>query len=312
MIRIIPSHEFRRRARAAMKPVLSTLVVIALILTLPSLIQSLVITLTDASPVQLLQDVSNRLMQIAETPNITESQALAALEEAMTAYEANMMTFYREKGPLLGAMALVILLITPVLSLGMSAAVLHALRKQPFTVGIVVSRMRYFLKALGLDLLITLKACLWAFPGMAVMIVSAFLPAGVMSLGMLAGMALMVVQVVRAVYLYALSFYFLADDPAKRVRDCICASKAAMKGRRMELFLLEISFIGWSLLISLGQSFAMGLLGSAIGMTLGMFASLFLTVYTKCATGAFYLEYALGPVDASAPQDAASAGDEIL
>ena len=44
--------------------------------------------------------------------------------------------------------------------------------------------------------------------------------------------------------------------------------------------------------------------GQVIAMTLGMFASLFLTVYTNCAKTAFYQEYAVGPVAAPAQEAA--------
>ena len=45
-------------------------------------------------------------------------------------------------------------------------------------------------------------------------------------------------------------------------------------------------------------------------MTLGMFASLFLTVYTNCAKAAFYQEYAVSP--AARPAREAAEEDPVI
>ncbi|MDR2358016.1 MAG: DUF975 family protein [Oscillospiraceae bacterium] len=44
---------------------------------------------------------------------------------------------------------------------------------------------------------------------------------------------------------YSLAIYVLADDPTKGVLECIRESKRMMKGRKLDLFVLELSFIGW-------------------------------------------------------------------
>jgi hypothetical protein len=45
---------------------------------------------------------------------------------------------------------------------------------------------------------------------------------------------------------YSMAIYILADDPAKGVFECIRESKQMMRGRKLDLFLLELSFLGWS------------------------------------------------------------------
>ena len=47
---------------------------------------------------------------------------------------------------------------------------------------------------------------------------------------------------------YRLATYFLLDDPARSAREAIRQSKRAMRGWKMELFVLDLSFIGWELL----------------------------------------------------------------
>lgn len=47
---------------------------------------------------------------------------------------------------------------------------------------------------------------------------------------------------------YRLAFYFLLDDPDCTARASITRSKRAMRGWKMELFTLDLSFLGWILL----------------------------------------------------------------
>ena len=54
-----------------------------------------------------------------------------------------------------------------------------------------------------------------------------------------------------AKYRYRQAIYILVDDPSKSPMQCIRESKAMMKGHKWELFVLNLSFIGWLLLASL-------------------------------------------------------------
>ena len=49
-------------------------------------------------------------------------------------------------------------------------------------------------------------------------------------------------------YSYALTPYITHDQPALPVRACLRRSQQMMKGYKMKLFLLDLSFIGWILL----------------------------------------------------------------
>ena len=52
-------------------------------------------------------------------------------------------------------------------------------------------------------------------------------------------------------YSYSMALYVLADNKGKSARECIAESKAMMEGHKMELFVLDLSFIGWYLLCCL-------------------------------------------------------------
>lgn len=313
MNHMIPAFEFRRRARMAMKPVMPILLIVALIAALPSLINDAVVLIADADPNQLMTTFSNRLMQVVENAGLTQSEVLGevVIDEVQLArdilavqesYLADVQTFLKEKGLLVAGLSLMVMVLGPVLTLGMINANLHALRKKEFTALIALSRMKYILKALGLMLLVALKILLWMLPGMAVTLLALFVDANMATLLMIVGCVGMIVPGIMAGYRYALAVYVLGDDPTTKLRACIRRSCEVMHKRKFELFSLEISFIGWSLLLSLVQSMLMGF-GPVIGLTLGMFASLFLTVYTNCAQAAFYQEYAVGKVELPPQED---------
>lgn len=315
MQKVVPSFAFRARARSAMKPVMSILLVVALIAALPSLISSTVLLMTSATPETILVDFSDRAMQVMEKYGLTQTVVvepdpidLAAMEADVwgvyDAFFADMDTFARTKGPIILGLSLMTMVLSPALTLGLINALLHALRRQEFTFSIALSRLRYFPKALGMELLLGLKYLLWMLPGMALMIAAMWLPAEAMILVMLLSVVVMMIPVVIAAYRYALAIFILADRPDTRITECIRRSKEIMKRRKLELFFLELSFIGWNLLVSYFQVMADGLLGPVLGMALGQFATLFLTVYMTCTQAAFYQEYAVTPVEAPETPDA--------
>ena len=321
MHHMIPAYEFRRRARMAMKTVMPILLVVALIATLPTLINSTVTLIADANPDTLLTEYSNRMMQVLEKHGLTETTAVTEevvideaqltrdLFEAVEGYLAFAQTFIEEKGLLIALLSLMVIVFSPVLTLGMNNALLHALRRQEFTPVIALSRMKYILKALGLMLMFALRLLLWMLPGLALMFGGMLLPETLSVLAMIAGLIVSIVMGIIASYRYAMVTYILADDPTVRIRDCFRRSCEVMQRRKMELFSLEISFIGWRLVLSLVQSFLVSF-GAVISLTLGMFASLFLTVYTNCAQAAFYQEYAVGPLPEA--EEAAPQAEDLL
>ncbi len=52
----------------------------------------------------------------------------------------------------------------------------------------------------------------------------------------------------RAYYSYRQAVFIMLDNPHLNCMQCIALSKAAMQGHRWELFVLDLSFLGWSML----------------------------------------------------------------
>ncbi len=75
-----------------------------------------------------------------------------------------------------------------------------------------------------------------------------------------------------AAYSYIMSYYILLENPGMAPMDVLRQSKSMMKGHRMDLFILHLTFAGWVLLTIL---------------TLGI-GSLWLTPYITASTTAFY------------------------
>lgn len=73
-------------------------------------------------------------------------------------------------------------------------------------------------------------------------------------------------------YSYAMGFYILADNPELTAREALARSKEMMRGHKMELFVLQLSFIGWYLLVSI---------------TFGI-ASIYVVPYMNATTANFY------------------------
>lgn len=60
---------------------------------------------------------------------------------------------------------------------------------------------------------------------------------------------LFIIPAIIKAYSYSQTAYILADDPS--VKDAITASRDMMNGHKLELFFLQLSFIGWVLLSAL-------------------------------------------------------------
>ncbi len=52
-------------------------------------------------------------------------------------------------------------------------------------------------------------------------------------------------------YAYSMSLYILADNKGKSARECIAESVEMTDGHKGELFVLDLSFIGWEFLVGL-------------------------------------------------------------
>ena len=59
---------------------------------------------------------------------------------------------------------------------------------------------------------------------------------------------LLVVPGIVKAYEYSMIPYILAEDPSTSLNDAFAKSKELTKGQKMDLFVLDLSFIGWWIL----------------------------------------------------------------
>ena len=280
----IPSGYYRKKALAALKGHWQPALLVALIVNLPTMLVQGFSMFTGND----LMDRLSAFIVSASRDGVLTQQVL--LQEINTIVAST--AFWLIRG-----LEILAMLITPCLSLGMYKWLMDLLHGQEQPVNAVFSRMRLFLKAIGLQLLIILKVILWTLPGLAVMII-VMLPvlragssqaqaealAATQAMTFLP-MLLMIVPGVIAALRYALSEYIMAEKPESKIRFCVSHSKELMKDQKKNLFFLLTSFLLWYLLELLIASFLTGILS----LVFQMFAGLVLSVYMTCSISVFYM-----------------------
>ena len=120
------------------------------------------------------------------------------------------------------AFAFVLSLLSPIITTGYKSYCLKISRGQKADYVDVFNGFLFFGKVILLEILINIFILLWSF--------------------------LLIVPGIAAYYRYRQAFYILIDDPSKGILQCIRESKHLMKGKKLDLFLVDLSFIGWLLL----------------------------------------------------------------
>lgn len=115
-------------------------------------------------------------------------------------------------------------------------------------------------KALLVSFLTSLFTTLWGLaatlPGVVVIIIGSLADSyGLVFLGVLLVLCGAVVELIVS-YRYRLATYFLLDNPDMGALASITASKQAMRGHKGELFVMDLSFLGWWVL----SAFTLGIL----------------------------------------------------
>lgn len=146
--------------------------------------------------------------------------------------------------PLVGSIASFI--ITPAFGLSFCIVYLKLTKKEETSVGDIFSGFNQTGRALWLNVLIAVFTFLWSL--------------------------LFVIPGIIKSYAYSMAYYILADHPELTAREALAKSKEMMNGHKMELFVLQLSFIGWYFLV---------------GLTFGL-AAIYVAPYISATTANFY------------------------
>ena len=164
--------------------------------------------------------LTSRLMSI----NISETEAMNYMQYVMNGnYDYALQYIDSMKPPFTSVVLDVVLrVVMSIVSAGFILFLLNTIRNTAPCFGNLLDGFGFFLKIILLNLLEGIFISLWSlllfFPGII------------------------------AAYRYRQAIYILIDDPSKSPLQCIRESKAMMKGHKWELFVLDLSFIGWMLL----------------------------------------------------------------
>lgn len=113
-------------------------------------------------------------------------------------------------------------ILTPGLSLSLTMIYLGMTQGKKAAVGDMFEGVRHLGKAWWLNILMAFFVSLWS-------------------------MLLVIPGLVKS-YSYAMAPYILAENPELKAREALNESKRIMKGHKWDLFVLQLSFIGWELL----------------------------------------------------------------
>lgn len=125
----------------------------------------------------------------------------------------------------------------------------------------LLGRMRIFLRSVWLHVIMFVRIFLWSL--------------------------LLVIPGIIAALRYSMAPYYLAEHPEMKATEAIRKSKETMKSLKMSYFMLQLSFIGWNLLVSLVQVFLMDV-NPVIALVAAQFLSLMVATYLNASSAVFY------------------------
>ena len=168
----------------------------------------------------VLSTLGARVMSV----NISESEAMNYLNYAMNGNYEYALRYAETMTPPPTAYAInaLLMFVAAIVGAGFTIFLLNTLRNRQPCFANLLDGFGFWWKLLILDLLQSLLIGLWSL--------------------------LLIVPGVMAHYRYAQALYILIDDPTKSPVRCLRESKAMMNGHKMELFKLDLSFLGWYLL----------------------------------------------------------------
>lgn len=179
--------------------------------------------------------------------------------------------------PIIALYSLVVFIIGGFIEVGYSRYCMKLACGVESGVNELFAERRILLKAFIMKLVITIKTVLWSL--------------------------LFIVPGIIASYRYSMAYYIMAENPDVDAMEAIDQSKELMDGNKLNLFILQLTFIGWLVLLmaaaAAGVYFiadgVMVLAGAAL-IAIAVVGAIALSAYIKMATTEFYLELAGRPV----------------
>lgn len=339
--------QIKMRAKAALRGHWQTALLIALIVSLPSLlIQGIFASVSGGEDVSGLADLLLYSLMDSGSGSLAEQLRTVSVGAGVWLM------------PLLTLLAWLVL--TPFMELGRNHWMLDRLRGAEDPISAVFSRAGIFFKSVGLRLALSLRVLLWALPGLALCVLSLVLlftaeapsapesisalsagaasgvysgvsagssavsSAGAYSMGDLfplaslcllifyMGLAGMAVLGFMSWLRFSQASFILADEPDESVSSCLSRSRQLMGRRKGSFIGLIMSFAPLYLFVVFGSFYAGALLGSVIGTFIQMLGTMAVGVSVLSARGAYYenLRESLSAAPVQAAEGSSVSGQE--
>ena len=129
---------------------------------------------------------------------------------------------YREFRPMGVVLALLLYLLQPILGFGYKSYCLKIARGETAEYKDIFNGFLFLIKVLSIFVITSIMIFMWSF--------------------------LLIIPGIVAAYRYRLSYYILLDDPSKGAFQCIEESTVMMYGSKLDLLIIDLSFLGWYIL----------------------------------------------------------------
>ena len=165
--------------------------------------------------------VLNWLGRKLTLPSLSMEEIMALVGEP-SAFEGIAIRAVTEISPIARILSVAIDIMQIVIAGGFSLACLNIARRLEANVGTLFEMFGWFFRFLWLNILMAIFVFLWSL--------------------------LFVIPGIIAAYRYSMAVFIFCDDPEKGALNCIRESKEMMRGHKWQLFVLNLSFLGWALL----------------------------------------------------------------
>lgn len=207
--------------------------------------------------VAFFSSIMSTLLQVVQMLALPSQYGFATPE----AYAQAVLAVPQSRWILLAVLFLLTLVITPVLGLGCNHYFIQRTRGNELGFGGLFSRMGSFGEALWLYLRMAVQIFLWSL--------------------------LLIVPGIIAAIRYSMAPYYLADDPSIGASEALRRSKEAMAERKMNFFMLVVSFLGWTLLATMLQTYLCEV-NFVLGTVAGLALQVWVAAYRNASVACFY------------------------
>ena len=211
-------------------------------------ITALLVVFCASLPITIVQLMSSNLINV---------YAIATPEQLLAAVAA----IPQARVTQIGVASFLAFLLTPVLAVGCDWYLLRRLNGEELGIQGLFAKLRLFGRALWLYTQIVVRVWLWSL--------------------------LLIVPGIMAALRYSQAPYLIAEDDSLTATQAIEKSKELMRDKKANLFLLELTFIGW-VLGQLAVELLLGGVSVILALVASQFVSLFAATYLNASVAAFH------------------------